>query len=411
MAGYFDVVIVGASHAGAHVASTLRDRGFNGSLVVIGEEPVLPYDRPSLSKSYMLGSITIESILLRDAGYWRENHIDLALGVTALALDPESSTLRLSDGRVLRFGHCVLAMGAAPRTLTCPGADLPGIHMVRSIGDVDAIRAALQQRMKVVIVGAGYVGLEAAAVLRELDHEVTMVEAQNRVLARVTGPLLSNFIENKHRSHGVDFRLGQQVIAFGGTVWVESVLLASGERLAADLVIVGIGIVPRTELAEEAGLHCDGGVIVDAFGRTSIPTILAVGDCARHPNAYTGGLWRLESVQYAMASAEVAADTIMGKSRGYDALPTFWSDQYDLRIQTAGIALGESDVLVRGDMDSESFSIFYLKNGVVVALDAVNNPKDFMGARSLIQARLSVPPELLADTSTPVRWIAKQLLN
>lgn len=411
MTEYFDVAIVGASHAGAHLASTLRDRGFTGSVIMIGEEAMLPYDRPSLSKAYMLGSIGIERILLRDANYWAESNIELALNVTVTQLDSRASTLQLGDGRTIQFGHCVLATGGAVRTLVCPGANLPGIYTVRSIIDVDAIRTALNKEMNVAIIGAGYVGLEAAAVLREMGHRITVIEAQDRVLARVTGAHLSAFVENKHRLHGVDIKLGQQVVAIEGKEQVQSILLASGERVAADIAIVGIGISPRTELAEAAGLDCDGGIIVDEFCRTSFSTILAIGDCARHPNSYAGGLWRLESVQHATGSAEVAADTIMGNSRGYDALPTFWSDQYDLRIQSAGIVRGDADALIRGDINSESFSIFYLQDGAVVALDAVNNPKDFMGGRSLVQARLRVSRNLLTDTSVPIRQIAKQLLN
>ncbi|MBD3744905.1 MAG: FAD-dependent oxidoreductase [Sphingopyxis terrae] len=411
MTEHYDVAIVGAGHAGAHAAITLRSRGFTGSILLIGEETMLPYDRPSLSKAYMLGSIGIEQILLRDASYWAEHRIDIALGVTTDRLDTDASTLQLSDGRTIGFGHCILATGGSVRTLSCPGADLPGIHSVRSIADADAIRAALRPGMKVVIVGAGYVGLEAAAVLRELDHPVTVVEAQDRVLARVTGPGLAGFVERKHRSHGVEFRFGQQVVAIEGDGRVEAVVLQTGERLAADLVIAGIGIAARSELAEAAGLACDGGVIVDQCGRASGTSVFAIGDCARHPNSFAGGLWRLESVQHATGSAEVAADAIMNSPRCYDALPTFWSDQYDMRIQSAGILRGTCEAVVRGDMASGSFSIFYLQSGAVIALDAVNCPKDFMGGRALVQDRARVDSAQLADTSIPTRQIAKQLIN
>lgn len=407
----YDVAIVGAGHAGAHSAITLRNRGFTGSILLIGEEATLPYDRPSLSKSYMLGSIGIEQLLLRDASYWAEQKIDIALGVTADRLDVAASSLGLSNGETVRFGHCILATGGSVRTLTCPGADLPGIHGVRSLADADAIRAALRPGMKVVIVGAGYVGLEAAAVLRELDHAVTVIEAQDRVLARVTGPALAGFVESKHRGHGVDFRLGQHVAAIEGNGRVEAVVLQSGERLPADLVIAGIGIAARTGLAEEAGLTCDGGVIVDQCGRASASSVFAIGDCARHPNDFAGGLWRLESVQHATGSAEIAADAIMNGARCYDALPTFWSDQYDMRIQSAGILQGACETVVRGDMESGSFSIFYLQSGAVVALDCVNCPKDFMGGRALVQGRARVDPALLGDTGVAVRQIAKQLIN
>lgn len=406
---HYDVVIVGGGHAGAHAAMTLRDRGFAGSILLIGDEAFLPYDRPSLSKAYMLGSITIERMLLRDADYWAQRGIDIALDRTATALDAAARTLALSDGRTIGFGHAILATGGAVRRLSCPGADLPGIHTVRSLVNVDAIRAALRPGMRVVIVGAGYVGLEAAAVLAELGHRVTVVEAQDRVLARVTGPTLSDYVAAKHRAHGVDIVLNAQVTAIEGDGHVEAVLLQSGQRLPADMVIVGIGITPRMELAQAAGLACDGGIIVDECGRASGSAIFAIGDCARHPNAYAGGLWRLESVQHALASAEVVADTIMATPRAYDALPTFWSDQYDMRIQSAGLLTGPADPVIRGDPATGSFSIFYMQQGAVIAMDAVNAPKDFMGGRALVQARARLAPERLADTQVPVRQLAKEL--
>lgn len=406
---HYDVAIVGGGHAGAHAAMTLRERGFAGSILLIGDEPYLPYDRPSLSKAYMLGSITIERMLLRDAGYWADHGIDLALDCTVAALNAERQALSLSDGRQIGFGHAILATGGAVRRLSCPGAELPGIHSVRSLVDVDAIRAALRPGMEVVIVGAGYVGLEAAAVLAELGHRITVVEAQDRVLARVTGPILSDYVAARHRDHGVDILLNAQVTAIEGEDHVSAVLLQSGQRLPADMVIVGIGVTPRVELAQDAGLACDGGVIVDACGRASGSAVFAIGDCARHPNAYAGGLWRLESVQHALASAEVVADTIMSVPRSYDALPTFWSDQYDMRIQSAGLLTGPADAVVRGDPASGSFSIFYLQAGAVIAMDAVNCPKDFMGARALVQTRARLTPDRLADVQVPVKQLAKEL--
>lgn len=406
---HYDVAIVGGGHAGAHAATTLRERGFAGSILLVGDEACLPYDRPSLSKAYMLGSITIERMLLRDAGYWDERGIEMALGVTAMALDARARTLSLSDGRAIGFTNAILATGGAVRRLTCPGAELPGIHTVRALCDVDAIRAALKPGMQVVIIGAGYVGLEAAAVLAELGHRITVVEAQDRVLARVTGPTLSEYVAAKHRAHGVDIRLNAQVNAIEGEDHVEAVLLQSGERLPADMVIAGIGITPRMELAMDAGLACDGGIIVDECGRASNSAVFAIGDSARHPNAYAGGLWRLESVQHALASAELVADAIMDRPRAYDALPTFWSDQYDMRIQSAGLLTGEADPVVRGDPASGSFSIFYLQNGAVIAMDAVNCPKDFMGGRALVQTRAQPEPARLADSAVPVKQIAREL--
>lgn len=409
MTEYYDVAVIGAGHAGAQAAITLRSQGFAGSILLIGDERTLPYDRPSLSKAYMLGSISIERMLLRDADYWSEQRVDVSLGAPVVELDAAGSTIRLSDGRLIGFGHCIIATGGALRTLSCPGAELPGVHGVRDVGDVDAIRADLKPGMSVVIAGAGYVGLEAAAVLRALHHPVTVIEAQDRVLARVTGPVLSGFVEMTHRAHGVDFRFGEQLAAIEGGERVEQAVLASGERLAADLLIVGIGIQPRTGLAEQAGLHCADGVMVDGAGRTSAPNIFAIGDCARHPNSYAGGHCRLESVQHANASAEVAAEAIMGRSRINDALPTFWSDQYDLRIQSAGLPLPGAECVMRGSAETPSFSLFYLCDGRVVALDAVNCPKDFMAGRALVQQRARVDAQRLADTSISVKQIVAEL--
>lgn len=411
MAQSYDVVIVGAGHAGAQAAISLREKGFAGSILIVGEERTLPYDRPSLSKAYMLGSITIDRMLLRDASYWDERKIDVLLGTAATDLDARSSTITLADGRDFAFGRCILATGGTLRTLSCPGADLRGIHGVRGIGDVDAIRADLKPGMSVVIAGAGYVGLEAAAVLRALHHPVTVIEAQDRVLARVAGPALSRFIEAKHRSHGVSFRLNEKLAAIEGDGRIERVVLTSGERLDADLLIAGIGILPHVTLAERAGLDCDDGVLVDGSGRSSAAHIFAIGDCARHPNRYAGGLCRLESVQHAIASAEVAADAILGKEHDIDALPTFWSEQYELRIQSAGILRGEPECIVRGDPATQSFSLFYVADGAVIALDAVNCPKDFMAGRNLVQRRARIDAARLADVTIPIKRLAQELVE
>jgi 3-phenylpropionate/trans-cinnamate dioxygenase ferredoxin reductase component len=409
MTGHYDVAIIGAGHAGAQAAMTLRSQGFAGSVLLIGDERTLPYDRPSLSKAYMLGSISIERMLLRDADYWAEQKIEVSLGTPAIGLDAGKSMITLSDGRMFSFGDCIIATGGALRTLSCPGAGLTGVHGVRDISDVDAIRADLKPGMSVVIAGAGYVGLEAAAVLRAMNHPVTVIEAQGRVLARVTGPLLSRFVEMTHRVHGVAFHFQEQLAAIEGEDRVERAVLASGKQLSADLVIVGIGITPRTELAERAGLHVEDGVMIDRMGRTSSPHVYAIGDCARHPNSYAGGHCRLESVQHANASAEVAAEAIMGRPRPNDALPTFWSDQYDLRIQSAGLPSPDAACIMRGSAESRSFSLFYIRDGRVIALDAVNCPKDFMAGRALVQNRALVDAARLSDTSIPVKQIAAEL--
>jgi 3-phenylpropionate/trans-cinnamate dioxygenase ferredoxin reductase component len=398
-----DVLIVGGGQAGAHLALDLRKKGFGGSILMVSEEARLPYERPPLSKAYFLGSIEIDRLTLRDAGAWAEQDIEILLGGKVAAIDPAGADARLEDGRTIGFGWCVLATGGKPRRLACPGAELAGVHTLRTVEDVDHIRAALAGARRLAIVGGGYIGLETAAAAREMGIEVTLVEAQGRVLERLTSPVVSRFLQDRHRAHGVDIRLDSQVAAIEGEGRVEAVRLASGERIAADVVIVGIGIEAETRLAEAAGVACDGGVVVDEFGRTSAANVLAIGDCSRYPNPYAGGLRRLESVQHATASAEVAADLIVAAPRAYGELPTFWSDQYDLRLQTAGLTDQADEAVVRGDPESGAFSVVYLKDGRVVAIDAINSPRDFMAARTLIRNGARPRREALADPATPLK--------
>ncbi|KXU31657.1 hypothetical protein A0J57_08360 [Sphingobium sp. 22B] len=401
-----DVLIVGGGHAGAHLAIALRQKGFAGSIAVAGEEDCLPYDRPPLSKAYLVGAMQIDRLLLRDSGYWDEQRVRFELGCRVRSLDPAGRRAELDDGRTIRFGWCVLATGGRARALRCPGSGLPGIHHLRTVADVDAIRAGLRGGRRVGLVGAGYVGLEVAAAAREMGHEVVVVEAQPRVLQRVTSPLLSDFFERQHRRRGVDLRLGERIAGFSGADRVSAIRLASGREIPVDIAIVGIGIDAETALAEQAGIACDGGVLVDGYCRTSAEGILAIGDCARHPNPHAGGLWRLESVQHAMDSAATAADTILGAPAEYRALPTFWSDQYDIRLQSAGLNRDADDMVVRGDPENGPFTALYLRGGRVIAVDAINSPRDFMGARTLILKGVAVDRTKLADPAIPVKMAA-----
>lgn len=405
-----DVLIVGGGQAGAHLAIDLRKKGFAGSILVVGQEPNLPYERPPLSKAYLLGSIEIERLMLRDAVTWAEQDVEFIVGHRVTGIDPALSSATLDDGRTVQFGHCVLATGGQPRRLDRPGADLPGVHGLRTVEDVDDIRAALTGAAqagtpaRLVLVGAGYVGLETAAAARKMGHEVTVIETQARVLERVTSPIVSDFYQRLHRAHGVDIRLDSQVASIEGDGRVEAVQLASGERIAAGIVIVGIGIEAQTELAQEAGIACDGGIPVDEFGRTSAPRILAIGDCSRHPNQLAGGVRRrLESVQHATASAEIAADLILDRPRAYQEVPTFWSDQYDVRLQSAGFADTADETVVRGDPQNGPLTVIYLKDGRMVAIDAINSPRDFMAGRTLIRGGARLSREALADVATPLK--------
>lgn len=401
---HYDVLIVGAGHAGAQTAISLRQAGFEGRVAMVGDEPEPPYERPPLSKAYFSGEKDFEGILIRPAGFWEERQVALILGLRVVAVDPARHAVSLSDGRTLTYGRLVWAAGCAARRLSCEGADLDGVHVMRTRADTDAILAALPAASKVVVVGGGYIGLEAAAGLAKVGKTVTVLEAQDRVLARVAGEPLSRFFEARHRANGVDVRLDTQVQAIVGVERrATGVRLADGEIVPAEVVLVGIGVVPAVEPLREAGAAGDNGVDIDPWCQTSLPDILAVGDCAAHYSAFASGRRiRLESVQNAVDQAAVAVRTIMGDLRPYDATPWFWSNQYDLRLQTVGLSNSEDRVVMRGDPDEGAFSLIYLRNGVVAALDCVNSTKDYVQGRKLVERRASPDPALLADPAVPL---------
>ena len=401
-----DVLIVGAGHSGAALAACLRSKGFAGSILLVGDEPHLPYERPPLSKDALLSDDTYTPTPLRPDGFWKRERIELATGCTVEAIDPEARTARLSDGRTVRFDWCVLATGGRARALDCPGAELAGIHCLRNLDDTRRLRDALAQAERLVVIGAGYIGLEVAASARKLGKQVDVIETQSRVLSRVTSRIVSGFIEAQHCARGVRLHLGRAVAAIEGSDRASAVVLDDGTRLKADLVLAGIGIDAETGLAEAAGIACHGGVLVDSAFRSSAPGVLAIGDCARHPNDFAGGLWRLESVQHAQDSAGIAADTILGRASSYHDVPAFWSEQYDLRLQSAGIARDADDLVVRGDTDTGPFSVVYLREGRIIAIDAINAPREFIAARRLIAECASLDRQRLADARIPLRAFA-----
>ena len=406
----FDVLIVGGGHGGAQTAIALRQNGFAGTVAIVSEEGDLPYERPPLSKDYLLGQKPFERILIRPAAFWRERDIAMLPGRQVVSVDPQAHVATLSDDSTLSYGALVWAAGGAPRRLACAGGDLAGVHSVRTRADVDRLMGELHRVTRVVVVGGGYIGLEAAAVLTKLGKPVTVLEAASRVLARVAGEPLSRFYEEEHRAQGVDLRLGVGVTGLEGRDGaVRGVRLADGEVIGCEMVIVGIGIAPAVGRLLAAGAAGSDGVDVDEYCRTSLPDVLAVGDCAAHVNAFAGGKRiRLESVQNANDQAAVAARSIVGALQPYDAVPSFWSNQYDLRLQTVGLSAGHDDAVVRGDMASRAFSVVYLKNGRVTALDCVNCGKDYMQGRALVVARAAVPPNHLADTSRPLKEIVAE---
>nr|WP_298898620.1 FAD-dependent oxidoreductase [uncultured Altererythrobacter sp.] len=402
-----DIVIVGTGHGGAQAAIALRQQGHEGSILMLGRDAHPPYERPPLSKEYLAGDKPFERIMIRPERFWADKNIDIKLGAMVSEVDWMDHQVVLSDGTRIAYRKLIWAGGGDPRRLSCPGASLKGVHAVRDRRDVDAIMAQLGSGAKrFVVIGGGYIGLEAAAVLRKLDCEVTLLEALPRVLARVAGEELSRFIEAEHRAHGVDVRLKTAVEAIEGEDGhVTGVKLADGVVIPCDAVIVGIGIVPAVGPLITAGAAGSNGVDVDEFCRTTLDDIYAIGDCAAHANPFADlAIIRLESVQNANDMANTVARAIMGDKQPYHALPWFWSNQYDLKLQTAGLSLDYDQTLVRGDPESRKFSVVYLKEGKPIAFDCVNNTKDYVQGRKLIENDIDdVDLELLADPETPLK--------
>lgn len=398
MSDHSDVLIIGAGQAGAQAAISLRQEGFAGSIRMLGEEADLPYERPPLSKDYLAGERTADRLLLRPPAFWAEREVEILTGVRVTRVD--GKVAEAEDGRRFSFDTLVWAAGGHARRLACPGADLGGVHRIRTRQDDDDLRADLRTAERIVIVGGGYVGLEAAAVLAKAGKQVTVVEAQTRLLARVAGPEVSDFYKSAHEAHGVRILLEAQVDALEGDTRVTGVRLADGSTIPADLVIAGIGLVPSV-----APLGLDA-VEVDGHCRTTLPQVYAIGDCAAHQNRYAGGARvRLESVQNAVDMAKAAAAHIVqgDAARPYDACPWFWSNQYDLKLQTVGLSLGADARVVRGDPASGSWSLVYLRAGAVVALDCINAPRDYVQGKALVERGAVIAPDLLADAQRPLK--------
>ena len=397
-------VIVGASHASVQAIDTLRREGHAGPIVLVGDEPFLPYNRPPLSKKYLAGELERERLWLRSAQYYEQHGVEVRLGVRVTAIDCAAQRLRLGDGDELAYGKLLLCVGSRPRRLQVPGSDLAGIHCLRTIADVDAIRADLAGARRMVVVGAGYIGLEAAACARQLGLEVTVLEMADRPLNRVVAPELSAFYVGRHEREGVRIVCNASVTAFAGEGRVRAVLCGDQE-FPADLVIVGVGILPDVTLAAAAGLRCDNGVWVDEQCRTSDPNVYAAGDCTNHPSVRYGRRVRLESVDNAVEQAKTAASGMCGKPARHAHVPWFWSDQYDVKLQIAGLSEGYDRTVTRGDPASGSFALYYLAQGELLAVDAVNSMKDFMTGKKWIAERKHPDPQRLADTSVDLKTI------
>jgi len=403
---HHDVIIVGTGHGGAQAAIALRQNGFEGSILMIGRDREPPYERPPLSKEYLAREKPFERIRIRPPEFWSDKGIDLELGAFVSTIDPAAHSLTLASGETQTYRKLIWAGGGDARRLSCPGAELEGIHTVRDKADADAIMAGLDGGAKrVVVIGGGYIGLEAAAVLTKLGCQVTLLELLPRLLARVAGEELADFYAAEHRAHGVDIRFGAAVERIEGKDGqVTGVRLEGGDLVHADMVIVGIGIVPAVGPLVLAGASGTNGVDVDEFCRTTLDDIYAVGDCAAHANPFSDhAVVRVESVQNATDMATCAAKAICGDKQPYHAIPWFWSNQYDLRLQTVGLSIGHDATVLRGDPASRSFSVVYLKGGKVIALDCVNATKDYVQGRRLIENATEVTPEQLADAATPLK--------
>lgn len=400
-----DVVIVGAGHGGAQCAIALRQNGFAGSIIMVGREPEPPYERPPLSKEYFSRDKSFDRLYIRPSKFWDEKNIDLIVATEVLAVNAAEKLLTLSDGTICQYDTLVWATGGDPRKVTCHGAHLAGVHSVRTKADCDLLKDEIDQGARnIVVIGGGYIGLEAAAVLTKLGCHVVLLEALPRVLARVAGPELSAFYEAEHRSHGVDLRTSAAVDSIKGVDRVTGVKLSDGTIIPADAVIVGIGITPSVAPLVHAGAAGINGVEVDEYCRTSLTDIYAIGDCAAFACPFADGMiMRVESVQNANDQANCVAKAICGDARPYRAFPWFWSNQYDLKLQTAGLSVGYDQTILRGSVNDRAFTVVYLKEGKVIALDCVNMTKDYVQGRKLVEN--GVRPDLtkLADPHVPLK--------
>jgi len=394
------IVIIGAGHAAGQAAASLRQAKFEGSITIIGDEAHVPYQRPPLSKQYLAGTQVADKVYLRAEKFYGDKDIQLMLDTRATQIDPGTKTINLDNGETIAYEKLLISTGSRPRKLSIEGSDLSGIHYLRTMDDVDGIRADVKPGANLVIVGGGYIGLEVAAVGIELGMNVHVLEMEERILQRVTTPEMSAYYHKLHSDRGVHIHTQTGVTGFSGNGKVENVLCGD-ESFAADIVIVGIGIIPNIEIAEEAGIHCDNGIVVDDHCCTSDPDIYAAGDCTNHPNPLMNKRLRLESVPNAMDQARVSTANMLGDDKVYAAIPWFWSDQYELKLQMVGFSADGDSQVLRGDMENHQFAIFYLKDGKVVAADAVNSPKEFMLCKQLVGK--PADPAQLADPETDLK--------
>ena len=395
------VVIIGGGHAAAEAVIALYQAGWRDSIVMLSDEPHLPYQRPPLSKAYLKGDLEADKLAIKSAAMYDKVGADIRLNTTVTEIDRDSQCVLTACGNRIGYDYLIIATGTRPRQLEIPGYPTSNVHYLRTLDDAEGIKQAVGEGTRVLLVGAGYIGLELAASATALGAVATVLEAQPRVLARVTCEIMSDFYSQLHKGHGVDIRVSAMIdhVRQEESSWVA--VLQDNSEISFDVLVAGIGVLPNVELAQEAGLACDNGILVDETTATNDPRVFAIGDCCNHPNHLYQTRLRLESVPNANDQAKVAAASIVGKPIAYDALPWFWSDQYDIKLQTAGLSAGFDQTVVRGDPASGKFAVFYLKQGRLLAVDAVNSPADFMMARRHIPAGITPDPVLLEDVTTP----------
>jgi 3-phenylpropionate/trans-cinnamate dioxygenase ferredoxin reductase subunit len=399
------IVVIGAGQASGNLIDALRMEGFTGEIVLVGEERYKPYQRPPLSKKFLSGEMTEDRLAVRPEAFYEKNHITLRLDERVESIDRTAKCVTLASGEKLAYDKLAITTGTRVRKIPVPGAELQGVLYSRGIDDIHAMRSFLDTTQQVAIIGAGFIGLETAAVLRGMGKEVVVLEMQDRVMPRVVAPIVSAFYQKLHESHGVAIRTQVTVAGFEGDAngRISAVLLGDGSKIPAQMAVVGIGVIPNAELAQAAGLACDNGILVDEFGRTSDPDIVAAGDVANHPNAFYERRIRLESVHNAVEQAKAAAASLLGKQHEYKQYPWFWSDQYDKKLQMVGLSQGYDTTIVRGDIESGAFSVFYFQGDTLLAVDSVAKPADHMQARRILNNRIAITPAQAADVNCELK--------
>ena len=395
-----DLVIIGAGQSAIQCINSLKKEGYAGSITMIGEEEHLPYQRPPLSKGFLEDSVNKERLYFKKLDFFTENKIQLKLGTSANKVDLENKLVFLSDDTNLSFDKLVFATGSRVRKLDFPGSNLSSIHYLRGLDDAESIKNDLERSKEVVVIGAGYIGLEVAAIAAKKNVTVSVIEMADRVMNRTVDPLISDYYLKLHQNNGVKFIFNNSLEEIKGSKKVESVLCSDGSEIKADMVIIGAGIIPNVELAENAGVICDNGILVDEFGQTNYKNVYACGDCTSHPNKLLNKQLRLESVHNAMEQSKTVAFSVLAKPLEYNQVPWFWSDQYDHKLQIVGLSGEHDNVVMRGNTKDQKFMLFYTKDNQLIAVDAVNNPKEFLICRKLVANKVKIKSEMISDIDT-----------